>query len=82
MKEFVYNFKKYLNYINSDESLSNTKFYIYKEKEQIKKKFIRKKTEKYLKGKVNLRLCKTLNNAVISIFKDTKNVTHKKIIIL
>ena len=38
--------------------------------------------EKYLKGKVNLRLCKTLNNAVISIFKDTKNVTHKKIIIL
>ena len=41
-----------------------------------------KNFEKYLKGKVNLRLCKTLNNAVISIFKDTKNVTHKKIIIL
>jgi hypothetical protein len=36
MKEFVNNFKKYLNYLNSDKSLSNKKFYIYKEKEQIK----------------------------------------------
>ena len=36
MKEFVYNFKKYLNYLNSDKSLLNKKFYIYKEKEQIK----------------------------------------------
>jgi hypothetical protein len=36
MKEFVNNFKKYLNYLNSDKSLSNKKLYIYIEKEQIK----------------------------------------------
>ena len=36
MKEFVINFKKYLNYLNSDKSLSNKKLYIYIEKEQIK----------------------------------------------
>ena len=36
MKEFVNNFKKYLNYLNSDKSLSNKKLYIYLEKDQIK----------------------------------------------
>ena len=35
-----------------------------------------------LKGKVAIQLCKTLNKAIISIFKDTKNIKHKKITIL
>ena len=35
-----------------------------------------------LKGKVNYKLSKTLNNAIISIFKDIQNFTKKKITIL
>ena len=38
--------------------------------------------KKHLKGKVDFRLCNTLKNAVISIFKDTKNITSKKITVL
>ena len=38
--------------------------------------------KKKLKGKVNIQLCKTIKNAVISIFKDTKNIKDKKITIL
>ena len=41
-----------------------------------------KNFKKYLKGKVNFQLCKTLKNSVISIFKDTKNIKNKKITIL
>ena len=41
-----------------------------------------KNFKSYLKGKVNIELCATLKNAVISIFKDTKNIVNKKIIIL
>ena len=35
-----------------------------------------------LKGKVDLQLCRTLKNATISTFRDTKNITDKKITIL
>jgi len=38
--------------------------------------------KKKLKGKVNIQLCKTIKNAIISIFKDTKNIKDKKITIL
>jgi len=41
-----------------------------------------KKFKKYLKGSVNLRLCTTLKNAVIAIFKDTRNIRIRKITIL
>ena len=41
-----------------------------------------KKFERNLKGKVELRSCKTLKNAIISIFKDTNKITNKKITIL
>ena len=41
-----------------------------------------KNFKNHLNGKVTIRLCKTLNNAIISIFKDTKNITNKKITIL
>ena len=41
-----------------------------------------KNFKNHLTGKVNVQLCKTLNNAIISIFKDTKNITNKKITIL
>ncbi len=41
-----------------------------------------KNFKNHLNGKVNVQLCKTLNNAIISIFKDTKNITNKKITIL
>jgi len=37
---------------------------------------------RYLKGKVDFQLCKTLENAIISIFKDTKKITDKKITVL
>ncbi len=35
-----------------------------------------------LKGKADFQLCKTLKNATISVFKDTKKITDKKITIL
>ena len=38
--------------------------------------------KKHLKGKVDLQLCKTIKNAIISIFKDTKYITDKRITIL
>ena len=38
--------------------------------------------KKNLRGNVNFRLCKTLKNALDSIFKDIKNVTNKKVTIL
>ena len=41
-----------------------------------------RKFKNHLNERVPIRLCKTLNNAVISIFKDTKNITNKKITIL
>ena len=41
-----------------------------------------KNFKKHLKGSVDFRLCKTLRNAVTSIFKDTKNITNRKITIL
>ena len=41
-----------------------------------------KNFKRYLKGKINLRLCGTLKNAVIQVFKDSRNITDKKITIL
>ena len=41
-----------------------------------------KNFKKYLKGSVNLQLCTTLKNAIIAIFKDTRNIRDKKITIL
>ena len=41
-----------------------------------------KNFKKDLKGKVDFQLCNTLKNAVISIFKDTKKISNKKITIL
>jgi len=41
-----------------------------------------KNFKRYLKGKVNFQLCKTLNGAVDSVFKDTKYIKNKKIVIL
>ena len=38
--------------------------------------------KKLLNRKINFKLCKTLENAIISIFNDTKNITKKKITIL
>ena len=38
--------------------------------------------EKHLKGKVDFKLCKTLEKAIISIFRDTKKIKDKKITIL
>ena len=58
--------------------------------EEIKKNIIKsyiigkhmKNFKKYLKGSVNLQLCTTLKNAIIAIFKDTRNIRDKKITIL
>ncbi len=36
----------------------------------------------HLEGKVDFELCNTLKNAVISIFKNTKNITNKNITVL
>ena len=62
------------------------KFQLGKIKKNIIKTYIigrhMKNFKSYLKGKVNIELCATLKNAVISIFKDTKNIVNKKIIIL
>ncbi len=41
-----------------------------------------KSFKRNLKGKLKFKLCKTLNNAVISIFKDTSHIANKKITIL
>ena len=41
-----------------------------------------KNFKKHLKGKVDIQLCKTLKNAIISIFKDTRNLKNKKITVL
>ena len=38
--------------------------------------------KKYLKNQVNFKLCKTMKNAVASIFKDTKNIKDKDITVL
>ena len=37
---------------------------------------------KFLKNKVNFKLCKNLNSSVISIFKDIRDIKEKKITIL
>ena len=58
--------------------------------EEIKKNIIKvyiigkymKNFKNYLKGSVNLQLCTTLRNAIIAIFKDTRNIRDKKITIL
>ena len=41
-----------------------------------------KNFKKHLKGKIDFQLSNTLKNAVISIFKDTKYITNKKITVL
>ena len=41
-----------------------------------------KNFKKNLKGKVALQLCQTLKNAIISIFKDTRDITDRKITVL
>ncbi len=41
-----------------------------------------KNFKRQLNGKVDFKLSRTLNNAIISIFKDIKNITDKKITIL
>ena len=41
-----------------------------------------KNFKEHLKGKVDLQLCKTLKNAIISIFKDTINIKDEKITVL
>ena len=38
--------------------------------------------KRHLKGKVDLQLCMTLKNAIISIFKDTRDITDRKITVL
>tara|TARA_B100001029_G_scaffold71708_1_gene58482 strand:+ start:661 stop:1914 length:1254 start_codon:yes stop_codon:yes gene_type:complete len=62
------------------------KFQLGKLKKNIIKAYIigkyMKNFKKYFKGKVSFQLCKTLNNAVVSVLKDTKNKNNKKIVIL
>ena len=41
-----------------------------------------KNFKKHLDKKFAIRVCKTLNRAVISVYQDTKNITNKKITIL
>ena len=41
-----------------------------------------KNFQKYLKKSGNLQLCTTLKNAIIAIFKDTRNIRNRKITIL
>jgi len=41
-----------------------------------------KNFEKYLKGRVDIQLCTSIKNAIISIFKDTIKIKDKKITIL
>ncbi len=38
--------------------------------------------KKQLKGKVDLKLCKTLENSILDISRETKNILNKKIVIL
>ena len=62
------------------------KFYLKEISKNIIKAYIIGKNMKnfkgYLKGKINFRLCGTLKNAVTQVFKDSKNITNKKITIL
>ena len=62
------------------------KFQLGKIKKNIIKTYIigkhMKNFKRYLKGKINFQLCGTLKNAVIQIFKDSRNITNKKITIL
>lgn len=62
------------------------KFQLGKLKKNITKAYVigkhMKNFKKNLRGNVNFRLCKTLKNALDSIFKDIKNVTNKKVTIL
>ncbi len=62
------------------------KFHLDKIKKNIIKTYIIgshiKNFKKNLGGKINIKSCYTLKNAVISIFKDTKNIRDKKITIL
>ena len=62
------------------------KFKLGKLKNNIAKSYIignyMKTFARHLNGKVNFQLSRTLNNAIISIFKDTKNITDKKVTIL
>ena len=61
-------------------------FKINKVKKNITKAYIignyPKYFEKYLNGKINFELSGSLNSAIISIFKDIKNIKEKKITIL
>ena len=41
-----------------------------------------KNFKKNLKGNVDFQLCKTLKNAINSIFKDIKKITNKKVTVL
>ena len=62
------------------------RFKLYKIKKNIIKAYIIGKHmgnfKKHLAKKIKFQLCKNLNNAVFSIFKDTKNINEKKITIL
>ncbi len=62
------------------------KFNLGKSKKNIVKSYIignhMKIFKSYLNGKINFQLSKTLNNALISIFKDIKNLENKRITIL
>ena len=62
------------------------KFFLGKIKKNIIKTYIigkhMKNFENYLKGSVDFGLCKTLKNAIISIYNDTKKITNKRITIL
>ena len=41
-----------------------------------------KNFKRFLKSKVKFQLCKTIENAVDSVFKDIKDIKNKKIVIL
>ena len=62
------------------------KFQLGKIKKNIIKTYIigkhMKNFQKYLKKSVKLQLCANLKNAIITIFKDTKNIRNRKITIL
>ena len=62
------------------------KFYLKGIKKNIIKTYIIGKSmnffKRFLNRKVNLKLCKTIDIAIFSIIKDTKNITTKKITIL
>ena len=62
------------------------KFQLRKLKKNITKAYVIGKTmknfKKNLKGNVDFQLCKTLKNAINSIFKDIKKITNKKVTVL